>query len=155
MSRWVVPGSRKARTGRRAAAFQRWYTHLADARAGRANLSALRADVDSAAAGPAQALRSYQAMRPYLAFNDSSLRATVRRLVRRMDSRAEHRATFATIAGRDLAALSLAERVLTNAKTGRGCYAEAALVPFIAPAALPVYRLGLRRTATWKGRQYR
>jgi glycosyltransferase involved in cell wall biosynthesis len=53
------------------------------------------------------------------------------------------------------AALSLAERVLTNAKTGRRSYAEAALVPFIAPAALPVYRLGLRRTASWKGRQYR
>jgi glycosyltransferase involved in cell wall biosynthesis len=53
------------------------------------------------------------------------------------------------------AALSLAERVLTNAKTGRRSYAEAALVPFIAPAALPIYRLGLRRTASWKGRQYR
>ncbi|GIH11102.1 hypothetical protein Rhe02_91690 [Rhizocola hellebori] len=53
------------------------------------------------------------------------------------------------------AALSLAQRVLTNAKTGRASYAEAALVPFIAPAALPIYRLGLRRTARWKGREYR
>ncbi len=53
------------------------------------------------------------------------------------------------------AVLGLAQRVLTNAKTGRESYAEAALVPFIAPAALPVYRLGLRRTAVWKGREYR
>ena len=53
------------------------------------------------------------------------------------------------------AALGLAQRVLTNAKTGRASYAEAALVPFIAPAALPVYRLGMRRTARWKGREYR
>jgi glycosyltransferase involved in cell wall biosynthesis len=52
------------------------------------------------------------------------------------------------------AALGLAQRVLTNAKTGRASYAEAALVPFIAPAALPIYRLGMRRTARWKGRDY-
>lgn len=52
------------------------------------------------------------------------------------------------------AALGLAERLITNHKTGRGSYAEAALVPFIAPAALPVYRLGLRDTARWKGREY-
>jgi glycosyltransferase involved in cell wall biosynthesis len=52
------------------------------------------------------------------------------------------------------AALGLAERMLTNAKTGRASYAEAALVPFIAPAALPIYRLGLRRSASWKGRRY-
>ncbi|BCJ77488.1 hypothetical protein CS0771_70320 [Catellatospora sp. IY07-71] len=53
------------------------------------------------------------------------------------------------------AVLGLAERVVSNAKTGRGAYAEAALVPFTAPAALPVYALALRRTAVWKGRRYR
>lgn len=52
------------------------------------------------------------------------------------------------------AVLGLAERVLANAKTGRGAYAEAALVPFTAPAALPVYAVALRRTAVWKGREY-
>ena len=52
------------------------------------------------------------------------------------------------------ALLGLVERVLVNAKTGRGTYVEAVLVPFIAPAALPIYRLGLRRTAVWKGRRY-
>jgi len=53
------------------------------------------------------------------------------------------------------AVLGLAERLLVNAKTGRGAYAEAALVPVTAPAALPVYLLGLRRAARWKGRSYR
>jgi glycosyltransferase involved in cell wall biosynthesis len=53
------------------------------------------------------------------------------------------------------AALELVERVLINRETGRASYAEAALVPFIAPAALPIYRLGLRRSARWKGREYR
>ena len=53
------------------------------------------------------------------------------------------------------AALGLLERVLVNRKTGRGWYSEALLVPFTAPAALPVYAVALRRTANWKGRQYR
>jgi glycosyltransferase involved in cell wall biosynthesis len=47
------------------------------------------------------------------------------------------------------------ERMLVNAKTGRRCHAEAALVPLIAPAALPVYLVALRRAARWKGRSYR
>ncbi|MEV0454144.1 glycosyltransferase [Catellatospora methionotrophica] len=58
-------------------------------------------------------------------------------------------------AWRAAALLGLAERVLSNAKTGRGAYAEAALVPFTAPAAVPVYLTALRRTAVWKGREYR
>ncbi|GHJ48813.1 hypothetical protein Cs7R123_61550 [Catellatospora sp. TT07R-123] len=57
-------------------------------------------------------------------------------------------------AWRVAALLGLAERLLANAKTGRGAYAEAVLVPFTAPAALPVYAVALRRTAVWKGRRY-
>jgi hypothetical protein len=53
------------------------------------------------------------------------------------------------------AVLGLAERLLVNAKTGRGAWAEALLVPATAPAALPVYALAMRRTARWKGRSYR
>jgi glycosyltransferase involved in cell wall biosynthesis len=52
------------------------------------------------------------------------------------------------------AVLGLVERLLVNAKTGRRSYWEVALVPFTAPAALPVYELALRRTAEWKGRRY-
>lgn len=52
------------------------------------------------------------------------------------------------------AVLGLAERVLTNAKTGRGAYAEAALVPFTPLAALPVYAVAARKKARWKGREY-
>jgi len=53
------------------------------------------------------------------------------------------------------AVLGLVERILVNAKTGRGAYAELVLVPVTAPAALPVFALALRRTARWKGRTYR
>ena len=59
-------------------------------------------------------------------------------------------------AGWPLAAgLGLLQRVLVNVKTGRRAYVEAALVPVTAPAALPVYAVALRRTARWKGREYR
>jgi glycosyltransferase involved in cell wall biosynthesis len=55
---------------------------------------------------------------------------------------------------RAAAVLGLAQRILVNAKTGRGAPGEAALVPVTAPAALPVYALALRRSARWKGRSY-
>ncbi len=53
------------------------------------------------------------------------------------------------------AVLGPIERLLVNVKTGRGGYAEALLVPVTALAALPVYLLAARRTARWKGREYR
>lgn len=52
------------------------------------------------------------------------------------------------------ASLGLVERLLVNIKTGRGSYREVALVPFIAPAALPVYLIALRRRTEWRGRSY-
>jgi glycosyltransferase involved in cell wall biosynthesis len=52
------------------------------------------------------------------------------------------------------AVLGLAQRVLVNAKTGRGDPGEAALVPVTPLAALPVYALAFRRNARWKGRSY-
>jgi glycosyltransferase involved in cell wall biosynthesis len=52
------------------------------------------------------------------------------------------------------AVLGLAQRVLVNAKTGRGTPGEAALVPVTPLAALPVYALAFRRKTRWKGRSY-
>jgi hypothetical protein len=57
-------------------------------------------------------------------------------------------------AWRITALLGPVERLLVNAKTGRGAYPEAVLVPFTALVALPVYLLALRRSARWKGRSY-
>ena len=53
------------------------------------------------------------------------------------------------------AALGLAERIVVNAKTGRGDWWECALVPVTPLAALPAYALAMRRTRHWKGRRYR
>jgi glycosyltransferase involved in cell wall biosynthesis len=55
---------------------------------------------------------------------------------------------------RAAAVFGLAERVLVNAKTGRGTPGEAALVPVTPLAALPVYALAFRRNTRWKGRSY-
>lgn len=55
---------------------------------------------------------------------------------------------------RRVAALGVAERLLVNARTGRGAMGEAALVPFTPLAALPAYALAFRRAADWKGRRY-
>jgi glycosyltransferase involved in cell wall biosynthesis len=55
---------------------------------------------------------------------------------------------------RAAAVLGLVQRLLVNAKTGRGAPGEAALVPVTPLAALPVYALALRRSARWKGRSY-
>jgi glycosyltransferase involved in cell wall biosynthesis len=55
---------------------------------------------------------------------------------------------------RAAAVLGLAQRLLVNAKTGRGAPGEAALVPVTPLAALPVYALAFRRSAQWKGRSY-
>jgi glycosyltransferase involved in cell wall biosynthesis len=57
-------------------------------------------------------------------------------------------------AWRTAAILGLAQRVLVNAKTGRGAPGEAVLVPVTPLAALPVYALAFRRSARWKGRCY-
>ena len=52
------------------------------------------------------------------------------------------------------AVLGLAQRILVNAKTGRGAPGEAVLVPVTPLAALPVYALAFRRSTRWKGRSY-
>lgn len=57
-------------------------------------------------------------------------------------------------AWRTAAVLGLAQRIVVNAKTGRGAPGEAALVPVTPLAALPVYALAFRRSARWKGRRY-
>jgi len=55
---------------------------------------------------------------------------------------------------RAAAVLGLAQRILVNAKTGRGAPGEAVLVPVTPLAALPVYALAFRRSTRWKGRSY-
>jgi len=57
-------------------------------------------------------------------------------------------------AWRAAAFLGVAQRLLTNAKTGRGAYLESALVPVTPLAALPVFAVAARERARWKGRSY-
>jgi glycosyltransferase involved in cell wall biosynthesis len=57
-------------------------------------------------------------------------------------------------AWRAAAVLGVAQRLLTNAKTGRGAYIEGALVPVAPVAALAVFAVAARERARWKGRSY-
>lgn len=136
---WFAAGSQGSRHNRRASAFQRWYEHLAQASTGKPDVAALRADVDSSAPGPDEALRSYEAVRPYLP-DDGALRATAKDLARRLDSRPEHQEELAAIAERDLLALTLAERLNTSAAELRG--ASEATRPTATEPSLPDSLLG-------------
>jgi len=123
-SRWFAAGPKKSRAGKHAAQFQRWYAHLAQASAGKPNLQSLEADVDSMAPGPDAALRSFEALRPYLSSSDGALRDAARDLARQMDSRPDHRVALARIAERDLLALSLADRLEASVAAVQGAADE-------------------------------
>lgn len=114
ISTWFATGSLK-KTAKTPAAFQRWYAHLANARVGKLDRVGLRADIDSAAPGSAQAIRSYEALRAHIAPEDPAVRDAARDLARRLDSRPANRVALAAIAVRDLGALSVAERLGTSA----------------------------------------
>lgn len=119
ISRWFATGSLK-RVAKRPATFQRWYSHLANARVGHPDRAALGADVDSMAPSAAEARRSYETLRAHVAIDDPAVRDAARELARRMDSRPEHRAELAAIAERDLGALSVAERLGASAAAALG-----------------------------------
>jgi glycosyltransferase involved in cell wall biosynthesis len=55
---------------------------------------------------------------------------------------------------RAAALLGLVQRLLVNAKTGRGARGEALLVPVTPVAALPAYALAFLRYTRWKSRRY-
>src|SRR5262249_39254095 len=111
LKRWFAVGTHGRKLGRRATAFERWYGHLAQATAGKPDVSALRADVDSMAPNPSAALRSYEALRTHLTGDDAGLRAVARGLARQLDSRPDHQAEMASIAEHDLLALSLSDHL--------------------------------------------
>ncbi len=120
LKRWFAGGSTKPRAVTWNSRVQRWDAHLADARAGHPSLAALRADADSLAPGPSEALRSEEALRRLLGPDDPTLRHLARALAQQMDTRPEDRARLATIAERDLGALTLAERLETSAAAEQG-----------------------------------
>ena len=137
MSRWFAGNPKKSKVGRRAAAFQRWYAHLAQAHEGRPGIAALRADVDSLAPSPAAALRSFEALRPYLAADDAGLRAVARGLARQMDSRPDDQAALASIAEHDLMAFSLSDRLDSSLAAVQGAADEPAAAPPAAGSSAP------------------
>src|SRR5205814_1414963 len=95
----------------RPAAFARWYRHRIDARAGKADVPLLLADLSASAPFGAQArFRTFEALDPYLVGGPRRFEA-VRRMVSAMDSRPLHAAWLARTAERHLDDLNLAERL--------------------------------------------
>ena len=95
----------------RPAAFARWYRHRIDARAGKAQVPLLLADLSASAPFGAQPrFRTFEALDPYLVGGPGRFEA-VRRMVSAMDSRPLHVAWLARTAERHLDDLNLAERL--------------------------------------------
>ncbi len=95
----------------RPAAFARWYRHRIDARAGKAQVPLLLADLSASAPFGAQPrFRTFEALDPYLVGGPGRFEA-VRRMVSAMDSRPLHAAWLARTAERHLDDLNLAERL--------------------------------------------
>ena len=95
----------------RPAAFARWYRHRIDARAGKADVPLLLADLSASAPFGAQPrFRTFEALDPYLVGGPGRFEA-VRRMVSSMDSRPLHVAWLARTAERHLDDLNLAERL--------------------------------------------
>src|SRR5438552_3466525 len=95
----------------RPAAFARWYRHRIDARAGKADVPLLLADLSASAPfGARPRFHTFQALDPYLVGGPGRFEA-VRRMVSAMDSRPLDAAWLARTAERHLDDLNLAERL--------------------------------------------
>jgi len=96
----------------RPAAFARWYRDRIDARAGKADLSLLLADLSLPAPfGARPRFRTFDALDPYIGAWGPERFEAVRRMAGAMDSRPVHVAWLARTAERHLDDLNLAERL--------------------------------------------
>src|SRR3989449_1775342 len=103
----ALPGADMSRP----AAFARWYRHRIDARAGKADVPLLLADLSASAPfGARPRFHTFEALDPHLVGGPGRFEA-VRRMVSAMDSRPLHAAWLARTAERHLDDLNLAERL--------------------------------------------
>jgi len=90
--------------------YRNWFHHLAEAKAGRAKVAELRADLtDLSRFGGTMLFETYAQIKESLPFGDASLKDVVKELATRLDSRPEHRFELAWILYNDLLALTAAE----------------------------------------------
>jgi tetratricopeptide (TPR) repeat protein len=96
--------------------FGRWYTHLADSKAGHPSTTELRKDLERLPSfGAPLLLRSFEEIRDLSRYASIQPRLAGVTLARHLDTRPAHRWEFSMIAGRDLLMLPLAEDLLASA----------------------------------------
>ena len=101
--------------------FQRWYTHLANAKAGKPELAALRKDLMTMPHfGAPLLLRTYQAIQENSPYNDIGLRTTARRIAKSLDTRPEDLLAFAVIVHQSVLDLDRAESLYARGIGSRG-----------------------------------
>jgi len=99
-----------------AAEFARWDVHLAEARAGRANLAELRKDLGRLPSfGATMRLQTFDQVRELAPSGSLLPRLAAVEVAARLDTRPAHRLELGRIAGRDLLMLPLAEDLAASA----------------------------------------
>jgi hypothetical protein len=92
--------------------FQRWYVHLANAKAGQPDLTALRKDLVSMPHfGAPLLLRTFEAIQDHSPPGDVGPRTAARRIVQSLDTRPEDLLAFATIMHQEVLDLERAENL--------------------------------------------
>jgi len=105
--------------------FQRWYTHLANAKLGRPELPELRKDLQTMPHfGAPLLLRTYQAIQEHSTYGDVGLRTAARRIAKSLDTRPEDLLAFAAIVHREALDLDRAERLYARGLAARGSEEE-------------------------------
>src|SRR3989338_5505979 len=95
-----------------AADFKQWYRNLAKSKEGKADISLLVNDMITLTNfGTAPVMRTFEEQKKYHVFADPKLISTAKYLVKRFDSRIEHRLYLANLLYTDLLDLRLAERL--------------------------------------------
>jgi len=101
--------------------FQRWYTHLANAKLGKPELAALRKDLlDMPHFGAPLLLLTFDVIQDHSPYGDPGLRTAARRIARSLDTRPRNLVAFAAIVQRCVLDLERAENLYARGIRARG-----------------------------------
>jgi hypothetical protein len=101
--------------------FQRWYTHLANAKLGKPELAALQRDLlGMPHFGAPLLLRTYQVIEEQSTYGAPALRTAARRMAKSLDTRPEAMVAFAAIVQRSVLDLERAENLYARGIRERG-----------------------------------
>jgi hypothetical protein len=134
-TQWFSDAAAPTGDSRPARAFHAWYQHLAQAMSGRVEPADLMGDLaPSDDFGGELAIKTYEALSPYVPLGDPALRTAASRLAARLDTRPTQMQALAGVLREDLTFLSLAEDLYLAAAAGEGHH-NGSLLAFCAAMA--------------------